>query len=241
MNHVGWMHCDVSASNCLLSYDPADGPSLILDMELAKKIDIQASASNTAICVSGSGSTNEIFAYHKTQGTAQFMARELLGSLIDQEDSDFVHPPQDDFESLVYVLAYAVMKKESSTMSVKDEDHTKLATMTDLYHEAFGHNAIYAIQHARTDISETWEKYQAVVTGGEPSVLHEIVRALLIEVDNQYTSQRTSMFTQDTIPARPAVPMDGKRMWKILKRGIAVEKASLKDDSAGSDVDANYD
>jgi hypothetical protein len=169
------------------------------------------------------------------------MARALLKSMLDPKATAFRRLPQHDLESLVYVLAYAVMKKESSTMSVKDEDHTKLAAMTDLYHEAFGHNAIYAIRHARTDISETWEKYQAVVTGGEASVLHEIVRALLIEVDNQYTSQRTSIFTQDTIPARPAVPMDGKRMWKILKRGIAVEKASLKDDSADSDVDANYD
>jgi hypothetical protein len=173
------------------------------------------------------------------------MARELLKSMSNQKASAFcthAHLPQHDLESLVYVLAYAVMKKESSTMSVKDEDHTKLAAMTDLYHEAFGHNTTYAIRHARTDISETWEKYQAAVAGGaKPSVLHEIVRELLIEVDDQYTSQRTRIFAQDRTPARRAVPMDGKRMWKILKQGIAVEKARLKDDSADSDVDANYD
>jgi hypothetical protein len=61
MNHVGWVHRDVSASNCLLSYDPADGPSLILDMELATMIERQIPASKTAISVSGFMS-NEIFA-----------------------------------------------------------------------------------------------------------------------------------------------------------------------------------
>jgi hypothetical protein len=53
MNHVGWAHRDVSASNCLLSCDPADGPSVVLDMELAQKTENQASASKTAISVSG--------------------------------------------------------------------------------------------------------------------------------------------------------------------------------------------
>jgi hypothetical protein len=53
MNHVGWVHRDVSASSCLLSYDPADGPSLILDMELATKIERQVPASKSATSVSG--------------------------------------------------------------------------------------------------------------------------------------------------------------------------------------------
>jgi hypothetical protein len=241
MNHVGWMHRDVSASNCLLSYDPADGPSLILDMELAKKIDIQASASNTAICVSGSGSTNEIFAYHKTQGTAQFMARELLGSLIDQEDSDFVHPSQDDFESLVYVLAYAVMKKECIVKPAKNSA-TKLAEMKKLYHQAFGHGTIHMIEHARHNFLKIWGRYRLVVAGEEaPSALHEIVLALLVQVNNQYISQVTSTLDEDDNSVPQAVPMNGKRMRRVFKRAIVRQKASLKDTSPDSVVNANYD
>jgi serine/threonine protein kinase len=241
MYHVGWMHRDVSANNCLLSRDPADGPSLILDMELATRIDRQAIASKTAIPVSGYGSTNEIFAYHKSQGTTQFMARELLGSLIDQEDSDFVHLPQYDFESLVYVLACAVMKKECIIKPAKNSA-TKLAEMKKLYHQAFGHGTIHMLEHARHNFLKTWGRYQLVVAGEEaPSALHEIVLALLIQVNNQYISQVTSTLDEDDNGVPQAVPMNGKRMRKVFKRAIVRHKASLKDTSPDSDVDANYD
>jgi hypothetical protein len=52
MNQVRWMHRDVSAGNCLLTCDPADGPSFVSDIELAKKMGSKTSPSSTAISVS---------------------------------------------------------------------------------------------------------------------------------------------------------------------------------------------
>jgi hypothetical protein len=51
MNQVGWMHRDVSAGNCLLTCDPADGPSFVSDIELAKKMGSKTSPCSSAIPV----------------------------------------------------------------------------------------------------------------------------------------------------------------------------------------------
>jgi serine/threonine protein kinase len=242
MNEAGWMHRDVSAGNCLLSCDPADGPSFVSDIELSKRIESKASASETAISVSGTGSLSERSDHHTTQGTAQFMARELLESMENQQDSGFVHLPQHDLESLVYVLAYAVVTKECSIKPVKKKDGRKLLRMKVIYHEMFGESTFFAIQLARMGFYHTWRNYQSVVAGdGEPSVLHDVIGALLFQVDRQYPLQETNIFLEADTTSQPAVPMDGKRMRELLKRGIAMEKAHKGDDCPDSDVDADYD
>jgi serine/threonine protein kinase len=243
MNEAGWMHRDVSAGNCLLSCDPADGPSFVSDIELSKRIDSEASASETAISVSGAGSTSERSAHHTTQGTAQFMARELLKSMENQQDSGFVHLPQHDLESLVYVLAYAVMTKECGNKPVKNKDDRKLLRMKVLYHETFGESTFFDIKYARSHFVWTWTDYQSVVAGdGEPSVLHDVIGALLVVVNRQYPIQKTNRFLAEADKtSQPAVPLDAKLMRRLFKRGIADEKAYLNDASSDSDVDAGFD
>jgi hypothetical protein len=249
MHHVGWMHRDVSAGNCILSCNPKDGPSFVCEIELSKKMNSQTPVSRTAISVSGPECLNESYAYNSSQGSMQFMGRSLLQSLNDQEDSDFVHLPQHDLESLVYVLAYAVMKKECATKPVKIKGDTKamreakLSKMKKVYDQAFGHSTVGGILAARRSFRGTWAEYRLIVTGNQkPSVLHDIVGTLLVQVDRQYTvGDETYEFLQAEDAARPAVLMDGKRMRKVLKQGIAAEKARLTATSPDSDVDANYD
>jgi hypothetical protein len=250
MNQVDWMLRDVSAGNCLLARDPADGSTLILDMELAKKIERQAPASKTAISVSVSGSTNERCAYDVSQGTMHFMARKLLDSLSQQQDPDFVYLPQHDLESLVYVLAYAVMKKECVTKPVKSKSGTKamreakLGKMKENYHKAFTHSTVGGILAARQSFRGTWTEYLLIVAGNqEPSVLHEIIGTLLDQVDGQYVVPTTRRYRDfvDNSAVRTAVPLNDKRMRRLLKLGIADQKAHLKKTFPDSDFDTDYD
>jgi serine/threonine protein kinase len=242
MNEAGWMHRDVSAGNCLLSCDPADGPSFVSDIELSKKMDSKVPASKTTISVSGAGSSSEGSA-HTTQGTAQFMAQALLKSMENQQDLGFVHLPQHDLESLVYVLAYVVMTKECGIKPVKKKDDRKLLRMKVIYHEMFGESPFFAIRLARMGFYNAWRNYQSVVAGdGEPSVLHDVIGALLVQVNRQYPIQKTNRFLAEADKTfQPAVPMDAKLMGRLFKRGIADEKAHLKDASPDSDVDADFD
>jgi hypothetical protein len=101
-------------------------------IELSKKMASKAPASKTAISVSGAGSSSERSAHHTTQGTAQFMAQALLRSTENQQDSAFVHLPQHDLESLVYVLAYAVVRRNVATRSSQPRTRRTLRPRSQL-------------------------------------------------------------------------------------------------------------
>jgi hypothetical protein len=169
------------------------------------------------------------------------MARALLKSMRNQKDSGFVHLPQHDLESLVYVLAYAVMKKERGIKPAKHKSDGKHLRMEMLYHQMFGYSTFSEIGSARSRSLWTWTDYRQVVAGDDkPSVLHNVIGALLVQADRQNVIEEKNMFLgpDDTTPS---VPMDGKCMRELLKRGIAMEKAHQGDDSPDSDVGADYD
>jgi hypothetical protein len=76
----------------------------------------------------------------------QFMARKLLKSF-GPEPSNFTHQPHHDLESWVYVIVYAVMKRECLALDVKSKHESRhikatmkaqLKQMLTIFYQTFG-------------------------------------------------------------------------------------------------------
>lgn len=98
------LHRDISIGN--LAYEVVDGELsiIILDFELAVKLDANGNGKNSV-----------------RTGTAPFMAREVLGGFSTQ----YTHGIEHDLESVFYVIVWHAVGYRGSLLPEKSEDHLR--------------------------------------------------------------------------------------------------------------------
>jgi hypothetical protein len=131
------------------------------------------------------------------------MARQVLSSIIKRMPHG--HHNRHDLESCVYVLVYAVMKKEHTEFLDKNAARVKEIkkengdiSLIDALTEAnkavemvlvsqFGHTSFSGIRAARGDLPQAWNDFLRWTTGSEESKtnLHKVIKVLIAAVAEQ--------------------------------------------------------
>jgi hypothetical protein len=164
----------------------------------------------------------------------QFMARTLLKTFY-VTNNQFAHGPHLDFESFIYVLVYAVMRKEYTELSTIGNQ--KAEDIKAFFISAFGERASSHIESARAGFAVRWIEYTSTSTGdrAHPAVLHHALGALLNMAQKQTVGEFKGFFSRDA--GGGVTLLDAKTIRGILKQAIKMQKDRLEDTSPDSDDD----
>jgi hypothetical protein len=173
----------------------------------------------------------------------QFMARELLESFNGPEPSDFAHQPHHDLESWVYVIVYAVMKRECITLDIKNTHeprqckatmNAQLKRMVAIFRHTFGSSTTAQILAARSSLADDWFEYKTIAKGKnkQSSVLHDVITELLDNVGGQNAPPKRSRFQPDADDN--VTPMKARKLLQVVEQGIEWEKEVIGDEATGS-------
>jgi hypothetical protein len=173
----------------------------------------------------------------------QFMARELLESFNGPEPSDFAHQPHHDLESWVYVIVYAVMKRECIALDIKsnhESQHIKATTkaqlkrMVAIFHHSFGSSTKAQILAARSSLADDWFEYKTIAKGKNKqySVLHDVITELLVNVGEQNAPPKRSRFQPNA--GENFTPMEARKLLQVVEQGMEWEKEVIGDEATDS-------
>jgi hypothetical protein len=167
------------------------------------------------------------------------------------------HAFHHDLESFVYVLIYAVMKKETADVKgeqsrgqISAEKRNELKrlyqSMMIILTSAFGQGSLNLIKSARSDIHQSWKDYMDSSKGSyDTTCLHEAISDLLEHVKMQnfeppvarLEKRRRTSESITTDYRRPVNVMLASKLREILKYAIEDEKRELGDETPDSDPD----
>jgi hypothetical protein len=168
----------------------------------------------------------------------QFMARTLLKTFYNK-NNQFARELHYDLESFIYVLVFAVMRKEYTELS--GIGNQKAECIKAFFVRAFGQSAPSHIEGARAGLAVQWTEYTSTSTGdrAHPAVLHHALGALLNVAQKQTVGEFKGLFSEDA--GGVITLLDGKKVRSILKQAIQIQKDRLEDTSPDSDDDLLYD